>query len=1505
MTKANMGRLLALCVAVVMLFSLCPVVTLSADGSNTAPVFVLGDSGSVQVTKNGSATDIKDLLHVNDSDSGQTLTWSQVTAPGHGTLTIVSATASSGADVTPGGTVTYTPDTGYSGSDSFAIQVSDGTDTDTVTITVTVTPGWEQLSLPSEAASETMGYVAYGNNCFMAVTYDNGRVLKLADNEEHWTLLETLNDMLMYIAFGNNSFVTPSSISEKTYYSTDKGSTWNQKELGTHPGGSLAGVTYGSAGFLILSNAAEGDNSLVYTTKDFVEWTEAIIPYDAPSVGRSLYNAAFGNGKYVITCNTSGVIFSSEDAVNWKRITLPETMTGEIYGIAYGGGRFVMVSTGGDILYSSDGESWSTAAKVASVFYGVTYADNCFYAVGGGGVIMTSPDGINNWAAEASGTTSDLFSIAYGNNKLVAVGNNGVTLVKELVAENTAPTATNKTATATVGVEYTYDLSSMFSDTDTLTYSVTGDNGGGTAMLNTDGKTVEYTPVASDKDITGGVVINVKATDTASQTAEATITLSINQPPTLSTNLGVTVNEGGSTTIQKAALETADSDTAAASISYTLTAVPAHGKLYKSSVELAVSGTFTQDDINNGRITYTHDSSETTSDSFKFTVSDGAGGNIAETTFTITVNAVNDEPSIETNAKLTLDEDAAATVLGNSYLKATDPEGAALTYTVTALPQKGELRNSGTKLAVNGTFTQADIDLEKVTYTPAANKNGEDTFGFTLSDGNKSVTGTFSIGITQVNDAPTDISLSNASILAGATGVNATVGTFSTIDADEEDTFVYGLVSGIGDTDNASFNISGNVLRTSGTLSVKNYSIRIKVADSMTASIEKVFTVNVANLGAKTLTADTSNNNVDNDLEITFAADAAFESAISTVTCNGTPLAEDTDYIVGSGKLTLKPSGGNSTLTTAEADKTIVVTALGYSDSTVKQTVLHGVLARLAVAQDIIAPAMNGGKFAQQPKITLQDQYGNTCTGNSTTQVTAAKNDSGSWTLTGNKTTTASSGVASFSDLGATNTASVSDAQLKFSVTGLIDVTSAKVTLPPPSPAQTVSVSADASSPAAGTSNAVRFTVKNSLGNTDETFEGVHDITLSGVETAPDGSYGSFNGETITAGTQKISVAFSKGAASPILRLNKADGQTIGFSVSGVLTPGTNTLTITPAAGTAADMTVTKDIAAPAANGGKFAQQPQITLKDQYGNICLNNSTTQVTASKNDSGSWTLTGAVKVTANKGVASFSDLGATSTAAVKDAQLKFSAAGLADVISAKVMLPAPNASSSSSGSSSSTSSSPVTDSYYVQEQHITGSSYRINVDLNKGSTVLSAGQISSLAAQNQTKPVVLTGSGYTITFPVGTLKRAGANRDYDMKISFNTGAHAEAIRSLTGGSFITMLDFNQHGALPATAQVSFYAGALYAGKTLYYYSYKPSSGLFALIQTVKADKNGYVTISQSFREECVLTSSPLSRVRPDIPETGGGNAESVTVYIDVIFDFNYENSEAQEETDCKID
>jgi hypothetical protein len=108
----------------------------------------------------------------------------------------------------------------------------------------------------------------------------------------------------------------------------------------------------------------------------------------------------------------------------------------------------------------------------------------------------------------------------------------------------------------------------------------------------------------------------------------------------------------------------------------------------------------------------------------------------------------------------------------------------------------------------------------------------------------------FTININNVNETPTLLTLSNSS-QAENTATGTTIGTFSTSDVDGGDTFTYSLVSGTGDTDNASFNISGANLRNASIFNyeVKNsYSIRVRTTDAGGLFYEGTFTISVTNV---------------------------------------------------------------------------------------------------------------------------------------------------------------------------------------------------------------------------------------------------------------------------------------------------------------------------------------------------------------------------------------------------------------------------------------------------------------------------------------------------------------------------------------------------------------------------------------------------------------------------------------------------------------------------------
>ena len=108
----------------------------------------------------------------------------------------------------------------------------------------------------------------------------------------------------------------------------------------------------------------------------------------------------------------------------------------------------------------------------------------------------------------------------------------------------------------------------------------------------------------------------------------------------------------------------------------------------------------------------------------------------------------------------------------------------------------------------------------------------------------------FTISINNVNETPYALSLSNTS-QAENTTANTAIGTFSTSDVDSGDTFTYSLVAGTGDTDNASFNISGANLRNTSVFNyeVKNsYSIRVRTTDAGGLYYEGTFTITITNV---------------------------------------------------------------------------------------------------------------------------------------------------------------------------------------------------------------------------------------------------------------------------------------------------------------------------------------------------------------------------------------------------------------------------------------------------------------------------------------------------------------------------------------------------------------------------------------------------------------------------------------------------------------------------------
>ncbi len=109
--------------------SLAEIQVLAGVSANNAPVITESDPQAVTMSEDGSPTAFSKTLNATDAD-GNTLTWSISGAATHGTAT------ASGTGVSK--VIGYTPTADYNGSDSFVVQVSDGSLTDTITVNVTI-----------------------------------------------------------------------------------------------------------------------------------------------------------------------------------------------------------------------------------------------------------------------------------------------------------------------------------------------------------------------------------------------------------------------------------------------------------------------------------------------------------------------------------------------------------------------------------------------------------------------------------------------------------------------------------------------------------------------------------------------------------------------------------------------------------------------------------------------------------------------------------------------------------------------------------------------------------------------------------------------------------------------------------------------------------------------------------------------------------------------------------------------------------------------------------------------------------------------------------------------------------------------------------------------------------------------------------------------------------------------------------------------------------------------
>jgi len=205
--------------------------------------------------------------------------------------------------------------------------------------------------------------------------------------------------------------------------------------------------------------------------------------------------------------------------------------------------------------------------------------------------------------------------------------------------------------------------------------------------------------------------------------------------------------------------------------------------------------------------------------------------------FVISVQDQNEAPTDIALSNDTIAENAAiGTAVGT--LSAVDPD-AGDTHTFTLVAGTGDEDNDLFQISGNTLQTAAVLDYETST-THSVRVRATDGGSATYAEA-------FVIQVIQTNEAPTDIELSNSTIVENA-AIGTAVGNLSAVDPDIGDTHTFTLVTGAGSGDNSLFQIVGNELRTAAVLDYETgatRSVRIEADDGLGGTYQESLTLTV------------------------------------------------------------------------------------------------------------------------------------------------------------------------------------------------------------------------------------------------------------------------------------------------------------------------------------------------------------------------------------------------------------------------------------------------------------------------------------------------------------------------------------------------------------------------------------------------------------------------------------------------------------------------------------
>ena len=623
-----------------------PAITAPTTGS------LLEDGSLVFSTANGNAITVADANEGANSDSLKLTvshgalalaSTSGLTVTGNGSATVTATGSVTNLDAALNG-LTYAPASGYIGSDSLAVSISDAADSLSASTSVSLTVN----VAPPTITAPTTG--SLNENSSLVFSSANGNAISFADVNAGSTT-ESLGLSVSHgtLTLGSTTGVTFKTGKNDTASFTVTGTVANLKAA-------LAGLTYKpTAAYwgldsLAITVADSGDSQSASASVSLTITALAPPTISAPASASTPENVSL----VFSTANGNGITVADANGA-----------TGDVLALSVTNGTLTLGSTSGVTVKSGKNGTASlsitgTLANLNKAVSGLTYAPTALYSGSDTLIISISNSGDGQSAsasvaltitpavapvitapatASLSENSSQVFSTANGNAISFTDPNAGTSKTESLtlsVAKGTLKLASTTGLTFTAGK----NSSASFTVTGTVTNLNNALNG------------VTYTPTT---DSSGADTLSISVSDPGdSLSASASVALTVNAlPPTFSAPTTATVAVNGSLVFSKANSDLISvTDVNAGSAIEQLTLSATHGSLKlgstsgitfnsgaNNSAAMTISGTLAN--LNNAlkNLTFTPTTGYSGAASISLSYTDVGNGLTASATIAVTVGS--------------------------------------------------------------------------------------------------------------------------------------------------------------------------------------------------------------------------------------------------------------------------------------------------------------------------------------------------------------------------------------------------------------------------------------------------------------------------------------------------------------------------------------------------------------------------------------------------------------------------------------------------------------------------------------------------------------------------------------------------------------------------------------------------------------------------------------------------------------------------------------------------